>query len=50
MFTQGQFISLIGSYDGAVADLISKMHIVEVIRQKYNIGDEVYNELRKAVK
>lgn len=50
MFSQGQLISLIMSYDDACADFLIKMNLATDIKIKYNISIELFNEMRKSLK
>ena len=49
-FLQGQFVSIIVSYDEVCADHLYQMNLLKEIQDKYNVGHDLFYDMVRSLK
>ena len=49
-FLQGQFVSIITSYDEVCADHLYQMNLLKEIQDKYNVGHDMFYDMVRSLK
>jgi Ion channel len=49
-FLQGQFVSIIVSYDEVCADHLYQMNVLREVQERYNVGHDLFYEMVRSLK